>query len=254
MHKTKAKGSSGLGVKNTKKLKGSKNLKCPIFSFGSNGELSQPSEGQRGGEQGENGRDVKCSNQSARNWLGFMVQEESSGDSRRGYSTNSCETDRDSGLVRGRTGASLEADIPHNSNEHQNWGPTVGPQCMESHAQPVAEIPHGHFGDFMGSSRGIEQTMKAISHVLLGRIRMVNTGKETGGCAGNGYDSYGESPNTEIDPNHGSSAEVRCTLVLQGGYSGHSEVYNSMEARMDSFQKPFEEDGMEYGGVGDNEC
>ena len=83
---------------------------------------------------------------------------------------------------------------------------------------------------------------------------MANTGKETSGCAGYGYDSFWESPNTEVDPNHGSSAEVRCTPVLQGGYSRHFEVYDSMEARMDSFQKPFEEDGMEYGGVGDNEC
>ena len=106
----------------------------------------------------------------------------------------------------------------------------------------------------MGNSRGVEQTTKAISRAPLGRIRMANTGKETGGCARNGYDSYGESHNTEVDPNHGSSAEVRCSPVLQGGYSGHSEVYDSLEARMDSFQKPFEEDGMEYGGVGDNEC
>ena len=83
---------------------------------------------------------------------------------------------------------------------------------------------------------------------------MVNSGKETGGFSGNGYDSYGESPNTEVDPNHGSNVEMRCSPVLQGGYSGYSEVYDNMEARMDSFQKPFEEDGMEYGGVGDNEC
>ena len=39
LHKAKAKGSSGLGVKSTKNLKGSRNLKRPIFSFGSNGEL-----------------------------------------------------------------------------------------------------------------------------------------------------------------------------------------------------------------------
>ena len=83
---------------------------------------------------------------------------------------------------------------------------------------------------------------------------MVSPKKETGGFSGNGCDSYRESPNTEVDPNHGSSAEVRCSPVLQGGYPGHSEVYDNMEAKMESFQKPFENDGMEYGGVGDNKC
>nr|POE59529.1 hypothetical protein CFP56_43412 [Quercus suber] len=94
----------------------------------------------------------------------------------------------------------------------------------------------------------------AIYRAPLGRIQMDNTRKETGGFLGNGYDSHRESPNPEIDLNHDSSAEVRCTLVLQGGYPGHSEVYDSMEARMDSFQKSFEKDGMKNGGVGNNEC
>ena len=71
---------------------------------------------------------------------------------------------------------------------------------------------------------------------------------------GDGYDSHGESSNIEVDPNDGSSAEVRHTTVLQGGYSGYSEVHVNMEARVDSFQNPFEEDEMEYGGVSDNEC
>ncbi|XP_030929600.1 uncharacterized protein LOC115955566 [Quercus lobata] len=216
------------------------------------GDLSQPLEGQRGSEQVKNGRDVKRSNPSAKNRLGYLVQEKSGGDSRRGYSTNSCNTNRDSGLVQGRAGTSMEATIPHNSNEHQNWGSVVGPQCVESHAQPVVEIPHGHSSDFLGSSRGVEQAETAIGHALLGRIQMVNPGKESGGFSGNGYDSYGESHNTEVDPNHGSSAEVRCSPVLQGGYPKHSEVYDNMEAKMESFQKPFEEGGMEYGEVDDN--
>ena len=50
--------------------------------------------------------------------------------------------------------------------------------------------------------------MKAISRAPLGRIWMDNTGKEIGGFLGNGYDSHRESPSTEIDPNHGSSAKV----------------------------------------------
>uniref|UniRef100_A0A7N2KQX8 DUF4283 domain-containing protein n=1 Tax=Quercus lobata TaxID=97700 RepID=A0A7N2KQX8_QUELO len=226
----------------------------PIVAQIQKKDLEMPLEGQRGSEQVKNGRDVKRSNPSAKNRLGYLVQEKSGGDSRRGYSTNSCNTNRDSGLVQGRAGTSMEATIPHNSNEHQNWGSVVGPQCVESHAQPVVEIPHGHSSDFLGSSRGVEQAETAIGHALLGRIQMVNPGKESGGFSGNGYDSYGESHNTEVDPNHGSSAEVRCSPVLQGGYPKHSEVYDNMEAKMESFQKPFEEGGMEYGEVDDNKC
>lgn len=55
LHKIKTKGCNGLGVKNTKNLKGSRNLKCPLFNFGSKGDLSQVSEGQEGSEQGANG-------------------------------------------------------------------------------------------------------------------------------------------------------------------------------------------------------
>ena len=102
----------------------------------------------------------------------------------------------------------MEATFPHNSNEHQNWGPAVGPQSVESHNQPMVEILHEHSDDFLGRSRGVEQVTIAIGCAPLGRIRMVNSGKETGGFSGNGYDSYGESSNTKVDPNHGFSAEV----------------------------------------------
>ena len=125
---------------------------------------------------------------------------------------------------------------------------------MESHAKSVVEIPHKHSKDFLGGGRGVEKAMTAISCAPLGRIWVDHLRKETGGFRGDGYDSHGESPNIEADPNDGSSAEVRHTTVLQGGYSGYSEVHVNMEARVDSFQKPFEEDGMEYGGVSDNEC
>lgn len=94
----------------------------------------------------------------------------------------------------------------------------------------------------------------AINCALLGRIQLVNPGKENGGFLGNGNDAYGESSNTEVDPNHGPSAAMQCSSMLQGGYPGHSEVYDNMEARLESFQKPLEENGMEYGGVGVSEC
>ena len=94
--------------------------------------------------------------------------------------------------------------------------------------------------------------MTAINHALLGRIWVDHSRKETGGFRGDGYDSHEESPNIEAYPNDGSNAEVRHTTVLQGGYSGYFEVHVNTEARVDSFQKPFEEDGMEYGGVSNN--
>ena len=118
----------------------------------------------------------------------------------------------------------------------------------------MVEIPHGHSSNFLGSSEGAEQAKMAISRAPLGRIRLVNPGKETGGFSRNGYDAYGELSNTEVDPNHGPSVAVRCSPMLQGGYPGHSKVYDNMEAKLESFQKPLEEDGMEYGGVGDNKC
>ena len=70
---------------------------------------------------------MDCSNLSSKNRLGYLVQEESGGDSRRGYSIDSCSTNRDLGLVRGRTRPSMEVAVPHNSNEHRNWGSAVGP-------------------------------------------------------------------------------------------------------------------------------
>ena len=94
----------------------------------------------------------------------------------------------------------------------------------------------------------------AISCAPLGRIRVDNSRKETGGFSGDGYDSHGEPTNFETNPTHGPSAEVRHTTLLQGGDRGYSEVHDNMEARVGSFQKPFEEDGIEYGGISDNDC
>ena len=49
----------------------------------------------------------------------------------------------------------------------------------------------------------------AISCAPLGRIRVDNSRKETGGFSGDGYDSHGEPTNFETNPTHGPSAEVR---------------------------------------------
>lgn len=47
---------------------------------------------------------MECSNPIAKNRLGYMVQEESGGDSKRGYSTNLNGTDRDSGWFKEELG------------------------------------------------------------------------------------------------------------------------------------------------------
>ena len=252
--KFKTKGSNESGVKNSKGLKGSKLLKRPLFSFGNKSDLQQNSETQRGEIQAENGGVIERADTMVTNRLGHLVQGQSSEDSRRGNSPNSSDTDRNSGMFRGRAGTSMEASLSHNSSKHQNRRSSFGSQRVESHAEPVVEIPHGHSGDFLGGSGGVEQATTAISCAPLGRFRVVNSRRETGGFSGDGYGSHGEPPNFETDPTHGPSVEVRRTTLLQEGDRGYSEVHDNMEARVDSFQKPFEEDEMEYGGVSDNEC
>nr|POE45005.1 hypothetical protein CFP56_79716 [Quercus suber] len=76
------------------------------------------SEDQEGSDQAENGRLLECSNPIAKNWLGHMVQEASSGDTRRDHNPNSRGTDRNSKVVRGRARASMEPYFPHNTNGH----------------------------------------------------------------------------------------------------------------------------------------
>ena len=148
----------------------------------------------------------------------------------------------------------MEASLSHNSNKHQNQRSSFGSQGVESHAKPVVEIPYRHSGDFLGGSEGVEQATTAISCAPLGRIRVDNSRKEIGGFSGDGYGSHGEPPNFETDPTHGPNAEMRHAPLLQGGDCGYSKIHDNLEARVDSFQKPLEEDGMEYGGVSDDEC
>ncbi|KAF3942845.1 hypothetical protein CMV_030536 [Castanea mollissima] len=103
-------------------------------------EMGNEVECQEGSEQGANGRNLECANPIAKNWLGHMVQEKGGGDSRRGHSPNSSGTYRNSRMVQGRTGSSVETTIPHNSFEYQNWGAASRPQCVESHAQSMVEF------------------------------------------------------------------------------------------------------------------
>ena len=76
---------------------------------------------------------------------------------------------------------------------------------------------------------------------------MDHSREEISGLQGNGHNSLRKSPNLEANPTHGSSDKVRCTPELQRGDFGYSEIHDDLEARMRGVQRPFEEDGMEYG-------
>ena len=75
---------------------------------------------------------------------------------------------------------------------------------------------------------------------------MDHSREEISGLQGNGHNSLRKSPNLEDDPTHGSSDKVRCTPELQRGDFKYFEIHDDLEARMGGFQRPFEEDGMEY--------
>ena len=105
----------------------------------------------------------------------------------------------------------------------------------------------------MGSSGRTKQAEEVIRCASLGRIQVDYSREEASGLQGDGYGSLGEPPDPEIDPDYGSSEEMRCTSELQRGYLGHFEAYDNLEARMGCIQGAFEEDGVEYGGSNDDE-
>ena len=106
----------------------------------------------------------------------------------------------------------------------------------------------------MGSSGRTKQAEEAIRCASLGRIRVDYSREEASGLQGDGYGSLGEPPDPEIDPDYGSSKEMRCVSELKRGYSGHLEVYDGLETRLGCIQGTSEGDGVEYGGSSGNEC
>nr|POE86115.1 hypothetical protein CFP56_07224 [Quercus suber] len=83
-----------------------------------------------------------------------------------------------------------------------------------------------------GGGRSSEQAAKAISSAPLRQIRVDNPGKEV---------------------DSGSSEQLQCPNLLQGGHDRDSKVYDGLETKMEEFQGPTEEYGMEYGGISHNE-
>ena len=147
----------------------------------------------------------------------------------------------------------MEAYLPNNIRKHQIGEFSIGAQGLVSHAQFVVEVPHGYSRGLVGSSGGIEQAEEAIRCASLGRIWVDHSREETGGFQGDGYGTFGKSPNFEIDLDYGFGEEIRCAFELQRGYLGHFEAYDNLEARMGCIQGASEEDGVEYGGSSGNE-
>ncbi|XP_075633855.1 uncharacterized protein LOC142606378 [Castanea sativa] len=160
--------------------------------------------------QPEYGEDFDRADPSAMVWMGHLVQESSGGYSGRDNFANKSGVNEDSGMIRGRAGAGLEASLPYNTEKHQ--------------------------------------AKEAIHCAPLGRIRVDHSREEACGFQRDGHDTHGKSSNSKIDPNHGSGEDMQCTSELQRGYLGHSEAYDNLETGLGDVQGSFEEDGVEYGG------
>ncbi|KAK9983038.1 hypothetical protein SO802_032563 [Lithocarpus litseifolius] len=157
-------------------------------------------------------------------------------------------------MVRGRAEASVESSVSHNTRKFQFGGSSSGAQGMGSHIQSVVEFPHGCARDFEGSIKGAEQAKEAIRDAPLGQIWVDHSREEAGGLQRDGHDTLGKSPNSETDPNYGSSAKMRCASELYRGHPRHFETHDNLEARLGGIQRPIEKNRVEYGRSSSNEC
>ena len=235
-----------MGIKSTKSLKGSKIQKRLLASLGGRSEFV-------GSDELENGGNITGNESNTSVRLGHMVPKQDCDNTERDDCTDQGQSDGDAGLVRERAGPSLEAHISHNPIQHQNWESGTGPSGLESHTQPMVEIPHGCSSGFDGGIGGAEQVVAAISCAPLGRIELDHPRKETGGLQRSSHNAHGKPPFSETHSNPCASAKIRCTPLLQGGHSRHPEIYDDMETGLDGVQRYSEEDGMEYGGSSCNE-
>ena len=124
--KNKGKGSEGLGIRNSKGPKNSKSLKRLSHNTKRKSELSSSTEGLGSDSLVGNGKDSAWVNPSATIRMGHLVQESYGGHSRCYNSSDSSGTNGDSGLVRDRVGAGLEASVPHHTEKYQTGTSTIG--------------------------------------------------------------------------------------------------------------------------------
>ena len=110
----------------------------------------------------------------------------------------------------------------------------------------LVEIPHRHAIDLGSGSRGVEQAQVAISAAPLGRAGLANTGEKSNRFQGFNNSTPGEFSHVETVPSAQNSNELRSPGLVQRGSEGDTELPNSVETRLDSFQRPSSEDGMEH--------
>nr|POE75023.1 hypothetical protein CFP56_15811 [Quercus suber] len=94
--------------------------------------------------------------------------------------------------------------------------------------------------------RGVEQAQTAISVALLGRVGVADTREKSDRFQGFSNSALGEFSHIEIIPSAQNGNELRSPGLLQRGSEGDTELPNSVEARLGSFQRPSSEDGMEH--------
>ena len=139
--KNKGKGSEGLGIRNSKGPKNSKSLKWLSHSTESKSELILSMKGLGCVSLVGNGQDSARVNPSATVRMGHLVHESYGGHSRRSNSSDTSCANGDSGLVRDRVGAGLEASISYHIGKHQTGKSTIGAHCLVPYTQPVVEVP-----------------------------------------------------------------------------------------------------------------
>nr|POE60007.1 hypothetical protein CFP56_03600 [Quercus suber] len=216
--KNKGKGTESLGIRNAKTSKNHKRL--PSSSEGKSGLLLLSKE-LGSGNQVENGEIFDRTDTTTKIRVGNLVQEPCGGHSRGDNSSDKSGANGNTGMVRGRTETGVEASVSHNTREYH--------------------------------VRGVEQAKEAIRDAPLGRIRLDYSGAEVGGLQRDGHGSPGKPPNSEVDPNDGSGANLRCASDLQRGHHRHFETHDHLEAKLDGIQRPAEKNGVEYGGSSSHE-
>nr|POE44756.1 hypothetical protein CFP56_75799 [Quercus suber] len=163
--KNTSKGSEGLGIRNSKSSKSHKRLS---YSAEGKRELILISKDLESEKHVENGENVHRDALTAKDRMGHLVQEPSSGNTRRDNSSDKSGPNGNSGMVRGGAGSGLKTYISHNSREYQTGESSFGTQGLDSHAQSVVEISHRCSKNLVGSGGGSEQATEAIRSAPLG--------------------------------------------------------------------------------------
>ena len=141
---------------------------------------------------------------------------------------------------------SMETHISNHSREHENKESDFGSLSVGNNTKSLVEIPHRHAIDLGSGSGGIEQAQAAISAAPLGRVGLADSGEKSNRLQGFSNSTPGEFSHVETVLSAQNGNELRSSSLLQRGSEGDTKLPNSVETRLDSFQRPSSEDGMEH--------